>query len=184
MKFLRYQSTRAIVLAASLASNSCGSSPTAPAAPTSVAGAWGGTATLTGVNGGECLSPIFSDAVGHPVGVNALAIQQTGVSVTMKLSPFFPTGADCDYSGLITANAFNLVAANCGTYRSRRCEPFSGIPADQRVRDVSFVSASFSGNVSGNALSATAIETWNVYLEGTQTNVGVLTVTSRFNLSR
>ena len=171
---------KAIILALSLMGASCGSSPTSPPPIVSVSGTWSGIATLAGVSGGECVATGFASVVGSSIAVDPFPISQVGDNVTMRV-PLIFSAADCAYSGIATAAGFNLAAANCGRYPSRRCVE---IPGDSPVRDISFVSATFSGTVTGNALSATAVETWNVYVAGTQTSVGPLTLTSRWNLTR
>ena len=174
---------RIAVLLLSVLGDACGSSPASVTAVESIAGTWTGTATVVSVSGGECLAPAYLAVVGFPIGVNPFPISQTGDNVATKLTLLYPS-TDCPYSGVATGPGFNLAAANCGTYLSRRCEVFSGIPGDTRVRDISFVSATFAGSVAANAMTATAVETWSINAAGTQTNVGVLTLTSRFNLTR
>ena len=99
-----------------------------------------------------------------------------GDNVAATFSPVF-SEILCPYTGIATATGFTLAGANCVSFTPRRCE-------DGRVRDVSFVSATLSGTVRGNAASATQVETWNIYVAGTQTSVGPLTLTTRFNLTR
>jgi hypothetical protein len=168
------------ILSVSLIGVSCGSGTTSPSAMESISGTWRGTATLIGASGGECQGSDFATAVGASLAVDPFPIAQTGDNITMRL-PLIFSAADCAYSGIATATGFTLAAANCGTYPSRRCHEF---PGDGRLRDISFAAATFSGSVTGNILSATAVETWNVYVAGTQTSAGSLMLTTRFNLTR
>ena len=155
----------------------------APPSVVSVAGTWSGSVTLTGATGGECVGPGFTEAVGSSARLDRLPISQTGDNVAFNL-PLLFSSTDCAYTGTAMAGGVSLAAVNCGSFLSRRCEGYSGIPGDNRERDVSFISATFSGPVVGNALTATAIEMWNITLPGTQTSVGVLTLTSKWNLTR
>jgi hypothetical protein len=171
---------KGLVFLVSLIGAACGSSPTSPRATVSVGGTWSGTATLIAASGGECQGSDFAAAAGASFAVDPFSISQVGDNITMRL-PLIFSAVDCGYSGSTTAAGFSLTAANCGIYPSRRCGEF---PGDGRVRDVSFATATFSGSITGDTMSATAVETWNVYVAGTQTSVGSLTITSRFNLRR
>jgi hypothetical protein len=169
-----------LILSVSLIGVSCGSGPTSPSAMESISGTWSGTATLIGASGGECQGSDFANAVGASLTVDPFPIAQMGDNITMRL-PLIFSAADCAYGGIATTTGFNLAAANCGRYPARRCHEF---PGDGRLRDISFATATFSGSVTGTRLSATAVETWNVYVGGTQTSVGSLMLTTRFNLTR
>ena len=171
------KASKLILFVLALAGVSCGSSPASPPSAVSVAGTWAGTQVLTSVSGGDCFAPTYAFYVGVPFPVFPFVIAQTSDNLAMNFTLVFSSNT-CPFAGVATATGFTLAASNCATFSPSLCEG-SRLP-----RDVSFVSATFSGTVSGNTASATQIETWNVYVSGTQTSVGPLTLTTRRNLTR
>lgn len=141
-----------------------------------MAGTWSGTVTVNNVTGGECMRVGFPEVVGIPFQLFPITFSQTGSDLSASIPALF-SGNSCTYAGTVTDNTFFLSSANCRTLSPRTC-------IDGPLRDVTFVNATISGRVSGNVIVATAVESWNVFLPGTPTSVGVLTLTSTFNLAR
>jgi len=52
------------------------------------------------------------------------------------------------------------------------------------IRDIALLTESISGTAIGSQITGTATETWNTYLAGTTTPVGVLNLTSTFIVTR
>src|SRR5438309_10470392 len=66
----------------------CGYHPTAPSVA-QVAGIWTGTATLTTVNGGECLNDLYSQFIGQQ-GDFSVTITQNGTALSSTSLPECP----------------------------------------------------------------------------------------------
>jgi len=58
------------------------------------------------------------------------------------------------------------------------------VPLLERPTDLKLNGNTFAADVSGNYASGTAAETWNVYVAGTQTSVGVLILNASFTMTR
>jgi hypothetical protein len=179
---------RATVVVLTLTLAGCGSNSTAPT-PVSVAGTWAGTATIVNVTGGECFAPGFAPFIGTPGDLLPFLVSQTADTVASDMPLILPLlfgGRSCAFSGTVTgAGALTLAAAaNCATVSPQRCAGFSRVEGDTRIRDIRFVTATFSGSTTGNTMSANLVETWNLLDTDTQTSVGQLAVTSRWNLIR
>ena len=174
---MRRRPLRWIVIVVSICLNSCGQRTT-PSEPTpiSIAGTWNGTVTLTSVTDAECFAQNFTNLIGVPVTMFPVQITQSlsRVSTTM---PVLFTSFSCDYSGTLADNNLTLNAESCRSLSSFLCR-------DGRPRDVQFVDASINGTGTDRSLTATATEVWNVFVAGTSTNVGQMTLTSRLALSR
>ena len=167
-------------LAVVLTTTACGSSPSSPATPSqppaNVAGTWEGTLTTTSVSGGECIGQ-FWEQIPIQYGLLPFTIAQDGNSITATNLPAVFIGNACPYSGTVTANSFTLNGANCRSYTV-------GCRDGRGLRDVDFVSATWTGTVAGNAASGQEVETFNVLVSGTNVNVGTLTIRSLFAITR
>ena len=174
-----------LVVLSLVAVNCGGDSPTAPSTPTiaQVGGVWTSTATLTGVTGGECVGNLFQGFVGT-VSASTATVTQTGSTLTGTItSP--DTGISCSYSGTAGSNTVVLNLTTCQV-DTAQIECGGGV-----LRHIQLVAGSATGTVSGNTMSGTAVETWNVFTEGLSpgsllgaVSVGVLTVNSTFQMTR
>jgi len=169
--------------------SACGgsSSPTAPSIA-QVGGAWTGLVTQTSVSGGECVGVLFQSSNGASDRFTA-SITQDGSSLTASASSQ-TAGHSCVYTGTAGSSSVSLNATFCQPSSVRlQC-------ANGALRDIYLVggmgetgspgvSRRITGTVSGNTLSGTIGETWNVFVSGASTNsLGVLVVNNSFTLSR
>jgi len=170
----------ALLVLTVIVSLSCGSTPATTPSPATVslAGTWSGTATLTAATGGECFNTEWAEFVGFPFGLFPFEIAQTANNVRTSNLPVLGTSNVCDYSGTITGDSFALRASNCTGRMNQVCRD------GRNVRDLVFVSATLTGQVTGSVATANGAETWNVIVTGTSTTVGMLTLTSRYAISR
>jgi hypothetical protein len=173
---------RATVVVLTLTLAGCGSNSTAPT-PVSVAGTWGGTITVVSVTGGECFAPAFAPYIGLSADLFPFPISQTADAVTTDI-PLLFGGRNCAFSGTVHGGALTLMGTNCFVFSPQRCGGSSEVVGDTRVRDIRFVTGMFAGSTTGNTVSATLVETYSLFDTDTQTNVGQLAVTSRWNLIR
>jgi len=159
-----------------LVANACsGGSPSAPSRP-SLTGTWNGTVTILDVSGGECMASGFQPLIGVVSPLFSISISQTGSEVSAPIPTLF--GADlCPYSGTVNGDSFSLAASNCRQFSGLSC-------GDGRFRDVASLSATFTGRFNDKSVSATAVETWSVSIPGTHDVVGILKLTSSWNLVR
>ena len=161
---------------------SCGggsSSPTAPAAPTiaNAAGVWVGNVTQTSATSstGECatlyqLSNGLSDRFTASITQSSTTLTATASSQT--------SGSSCAYSGTAGTNNITLNATSCTVnFMQGTCNGFA--------RDMYLAARSVTGTVSGNTMTGTVGETWNVFVRGTTANgIGIVTVTNSFSFTR
>ncbi len=178
-KLLRYS----VVVGLAVLGLHCGgdsTSPTTPSTPTiaQVAGDWTGTTTLTSVIGGECVGTVFQTMLGLPFPFTA-AVTQTGstLSATVTLDI---TATTCSYSGTAGSNTVTLNVTSCEVGGSFRRLPCAG----GVVRDMQLIGGSITGTVSGNTVSGTLAEMWNIFVGPTSVSVEPLTLNSTFSISR
>jgi hypothetical protein len=168
----------AVVVAAAIACGSSGS-PTAPATPTivNVGGVWTGTSRITGVTGGECIGAILQGQVGS-TSASTLQVTQNGSSLTVRATDP-ASGAFTDYSGTAGRDTVTLN----GTYSSIGLL-LDVVCPNGAHRDVRWQVGTITATVNGNSASGTSADTYNVYVAGTQTGVGILIITSSFTMTR
>lgn len=148
--------------------------PTAPATA-QVAGLWSGTITQTGATGGECLA-LFQLGNGGTAGIT-LAITQNGTALTGTATSS-GSGGTCTFNG--TAGSTNL------SLNVTSCQPAGySVTCNGQLRDVYLAARSVTATISGNTLTGSAGDTWNVFARGTTTNgLGIVTVTNSLTLTR
>ena len=178
--------SRWLLVVLSLVAVNCGGSPTAPTTPTiaQVGGVWTGTGTRAGVTGGECVGNLFQGFVGTVSALTA-TVTQTGSTLTATVtSP--DTGLSCSYSGTAGSNTVVLNLTTCQVDTALNIECGGGV-----LRHIQLVAGSVTGTVSGNTMSGTTAETWNVFTEGLlpgsllgAVGVGVLTLNGTFQMTR
>lgn len=158
----------------------CGSdSPSAPSAPPTaqIAGVWRGTARLTSATGGECLGGAFQSLIGSTSSF-AASLNQAGSSLTATVTDP-STGGSCVYTGSVGSSAVTLNVNGCTASNlfGVRCANGAG-------RDLILVTGSINGTVSGNSISGTEAETYNVVSSLTGAGVGTLILNSSFTGTR
>jgi len=157
----------------------CGSSPTGPTGNdvVDVAGVWNFSGTLSNVTGGECVGTSLQSSVGTTIR-GTLSITQTGANLTATTRSA-SDGSSCTYAGTAGQNAFALSWQACDAGRQ------IGYPCTNGTRrDFNMVTNSINATQSGNTLSGTQAESFNVLVAGTSTNVGVLVLNASFTASR
>ena len=142
----------------SVLSAGCGSSsPSTPSAPAvaEVAGVWRGTARLNSITGGDCVGPVLQGAVGTSLPFTA-SITQGGASLSATVTDP-STGGSCTYNGTMGSSALTLNVNGCTSSNifGIRC-------ANGASRDVILVSGAINGTVTGNSITGTEAETYNV----------------------
>lgn len=163
-----------------LISVSCGGdkTPTAPTPPPIVqmGGLWNYSVRPTSITGGECVGAAAQALIGLTAS-GTMSITQTGTALTATATDG-STGITCAYTGTASSSSAVFNGTRCDDDAIRlRCP--SGVQ-----RDVSRVANSLDAQVSGTIASGTSVETFNVYIAGTGTNVGVMTTRSAFNATK
>jgi len=152
----------------------CGSS--SPAAPSiaQVGGVWTGNVTQTGATSttGECLA-FFQQSNGGSDRYT-VSITQTGSDLTATASSQ-SSGQSCNYTGTAGATTVSLNATACNPVGY-------AVVCNGLARDVVINARSVTGTVSGNTISGTTGETWNVVVHNTSTPVGIVTVNNTFSI--
>jgi hypothetical protein len=151
-------------------------SPTPTVSTTQVAGTWSGTASLTSVSDGDCVSALLQPSVGSTAGVN-LVLQQTGSSVTGALSTQ-SNGFTCSYSGSVAGNTINLTLTSC------QANSVLGLQCGAGGRDIVLTTSVITATLAGNTLTGTQADTWKVLVAGTTTSVGTLKSTESFSMQK
>lgn len=164
-----------------LAAAACESdgSPTNPSTVTQVAGTWNYNARLNTVSGGECVGSDFQVIVGA-TDTGSLTITQTGSSLTATQTSDAGGGASCMYSGTAGSGSFTLNLTRCDggqVFRDFSC-------SNGARRDIEFATNPIEGAVSGNSITATSIETYNIYAAGTSTRVGTMTLNASMTATK
>jgi hypothetical protein len=153
--------------------------PTPPPAPTYVnaAGLWTGTSRLTSATGGECVSSIFTTSIGTTTPIT-MQVTQNGSAVTAVVTGT-TTGVYTNYSGTAGSSSISVAWTSCsaGILNGVRC-------SNGQLRDLKLNDNTLNANINGNSASGTSGETWNVYVSGTQTSVGILNVTTSYSMTR
>lgn len=171
---------RFLLLGALLVS-ACGSD-SAPIAPTpttaQVGGVWRGTARTISASGGDCFATAFQSQIGSSAPIT-VAFTQSGASVNATLTSD-ATGGNYTYSGTVGQAAVSLTGSACSAcnFSGARC------PTGTATRDLRIQTASVSGTVSGASLTGTETELYNLFVAGTATSVGTVTISSTFTLAR
>lgn len=159
----------------------CGgeSGPTAPSAPqiAQVGGVWAYRDTATSVSGGECVGAALQGAVGS-VSTGTIQITQTGSSLTATATDD-STGSNCSYTGTAGSNSMALNGTFCSI------ASITGIVcANGARRDIRIQTLAINATITGSSANGTTAETWNVFVSGTATGVGILTLNSSFTATR
>src|SRR5689334_2393589 len=163
----------AFILCLGSCSNSSSTAPTPT--PEQIAGVWTGTSGLTSVTGGECVGATFNQIIGISSPIT-LSIQQSGTALTATATTQ-ATGISCTHSGTSGMSTISLTATSC------QVNSVSGIHCSNgAVRDAVLLSDAINLSLNGNALTGTESQTFNVFVSGTTTSVGSLTLSSNLAL--
>jgi len=150
-----------------------GGGPTAPPTPqpANMAGTWSGTATVVSTSGGGCVANLFTPGAFEQL---TISLAQGGTSLTGTLTWFNRQNSGitlvCNLNGSIEGSNFSLVGSNCNSV-----DLIAGCGNGPRIQ---LLSGSINGTVTGNTLSATGVERWQV------TGSPQLTVNYRLDMQR
>jgi hypothetical protein len=165
-----------LLLAAAACEND--GSPTNPSTITQMAGTWGYNARLNTVSGGECVGADFQVIVGA-TDTGTLTITQSGGSLTATQTSD-AGGGSCTYSGTASSGSFTLNLTRCDGGQVFRDFPCS----NGARRDIEFATNPIEGTVSGNSMTATSVETYNIYSAGTTNRVATLTLSASMTATK
>lgn len=167
------------LLLVSVSACSGSDTPAAPSAPViaQVAGVWTGVATLTSASGGECVGTIYQGLVGSRNNFTA-SISQAGSTLTATVTSQ-SDGTSCSYSGTAGSNTVSLNATSCqvSILTKIRC-------ANGSVRDIQLFADAITASVNANTATGTEAETWNTFVSGTSSGVGILILNASFTMSK
>ena len=147
-----------------------GGGPTAPS-EANIGGLWNGTTTLQSAGGCGCVGSFYNSLSGLQDNFTT-QVNQNGPSFTARATSN-STGLWCDYSGTVSSNSWSMNATQCNVtfIAGFTC-------ANGNRRDLTLVSLSANGTVSGNTMTGNAVETWNCFNSNTGAGAGVLTIRS------
>jgi hypothetical protein len=179
----------ALVIAVAVSGAACGgggsnnpaaTAPTPAPTPTPIvaqaAGVWTGVNQGMSVDGGECVGVTLA-AMADPDTPFTLDVAQSGSALT-AVSTAPVSGLLTNYSGTAAAGTISLTAA----YAVEWARGFSCL--NGLKRDVQSLSDTINMTVSENTGMVTAAQTYNVFVAGTTTGVGTMTITSSFSVAR
>ena len=193
---------RLLLIAAHVVMSGCGGAPTAPSAisppvnpnaPSAPSPAnrtvWAGSRTLTSVTGGECVGPVFAAKIGSASAYD-LAVTQNGSSLT-AVATDRKTGFTVKYTGTLEGASMSLTLSP-GFSWSPGTFPYEDFACgDGQVRDVWLGGSTITATVSGNTISGTVVEPYDVMVAEMVgltrhylADVGELVLTSSFVLTR
>ena len=157
----------------------CGGGPSAPTTPQPVqaAGLWRGNLRVTSGTGEPCVAAALQSAAGVSFDYT-LRVQQSGASLTAT-STSVATGITCQLTG--TAGASSIVV-NLITCNAPQPAFFSCV--GNIFRDARPSALTVTLDVAGNSASGSYVETFDVLVSGTSTNVGTATQTAQLTLNR
>ncbi|MGH9202009.1 MAG: hypothetical protein ACRD2A_12335 [Vicinamibacterales bacterium] len=166
---------RAVLAISLLLSTACdkNSSPTSPSTTAQLAGTWSYNARLNSASGGECVGADFQAVIGA-TDSGTLTITQSGTSLTATQTSDVAGGGSCTYTGSVSSSSFTLNLTRCDGGQVLRDFPCS----NGARRDIEFATNPIDGTVTGTSMTATSVETYNIYTAGTTTRVGTLTLTA------
>jgi hypothetical protein len=154
-----------------------GGNPSTPTNTTpQVGGNWTGTTTLTSVSGGECVGALLQGTVGSSAPVS-VSVQQAGSSLTATIVSQ-SNGLTCSYSGSVSGSTVILSLTSC------QANAILALRCGNGGRDIVLIGSSITATLNGNALTGSEAETWNVFVAGTSTGVGVLSSGESFTLHK
>ncbi len=182
-----------LVIAVAVSSAACGGGGSGnPAAPTpaptptptptptpivaQAGGVWTGVDESMSIVGGECVGEALALWVNRD-SAYSLVVKQSGSDLT-AVSTSWLWGLPMHYSGTASPGSISLSVNSS----ERWVREYSCLKGGQR--DVELVSDTISMTVSGDTGTATAAQTYHVFIAGTTTSVGTMVVTSSFPVGR
>ena len=186
---MRAVSIAGLVVAVTLSGAACsGGGSGNPAAPTPAPGptptpivtraegVWTGINQSMSVDGGECVGAALALMADGETAFT-LEVAQSGSTLTAVSTAPIP-GLPTNYSGTAGAGTISLTAAYS-------VEWVRGFPCLNGLeRDVESVSDTITMTVSDDTGTVTAAQTYSVFVAGTTTRVGTMTITSSFPVNR
>ncbi len=181
----------ALVVAVAVSGTACsgggGSNPAAPTpapsptpTPTPIVaqagGVWTGVDQSMSIAGGECVGEALALWVNRD-SAYSLDVKQSGSDLT-AVSTSWLWGLPTNYSGTAGAGSISLSVNSS----ERWVREYTCLKGGQR--DVELVSDTISMTVSGDTGTATAEQTYHIFIAGTTIGVGTMVVTSSFPLGR
>jgi hypothetical protein len=162
-----------IFLVAIVASGCASPPPSAPSV-NQVAGAWLANSTLTAASGGECVGATLQGVLGRRDTFTAALAGEGNLDATITSQG---NGTSCEYAGPVVNGAVSLNLITCHTSRVIDVPCSSG-----DLRDLQLVNGNIVAKANGQLGTGggTDSSTWNVFVSGTGTSVGVLNVTASF----
>jgi hypothetical protein len=183
MCFMRALGIAAVVLAVALSGAACGGggsgNPAAPAPTPAMAqagGVWTGVNLSMSVAGGECVGAALALMADGKTAFTLDVTQNGSLLTAISTAPV--SGVPTNYSGTASAGRISLTAAP----EAEWIRGFSCLNGVQR--DVQSMSDTINMTVSDDTGTVTATQTYNVFIAGTATGVGTMTITSSFSVVR
>jgi hypothetical protein len=158
----------------------CGGGVAGPSSPPTVqaAGVWRGALRVTSGSGEPCVGAAFQSAAGVSFDYT-LSVQQTGEQLTAtSASP--ATGIICQLTGTAGTSSIVLNLTTCSNASPPRFFNCAG----NVFRDARPSALTVTANISGNSLSGSYAETYDVFDSGTTTNLGTATQNAQLALNR
>jgi hypothetical protein len=140
-----------------------------------VGGQWSGSRILIESTGGECLGPKWATSIGETAHPFEGSIDQTGTLLTGSFLDRV-IGITCSYSGTVSRTGFVLTSMSCprNPFNDFSRVPCEGFIGDARLRDQRMAAVTFSADVNARTATGTMVETWNVFVSGTSTQLADL----------
>lgn len=173
------QTMRIVVLLTAVVAAACGNGATAPSTPQPVqaAGTWRGALRVTSGTGEPCVGAAFQSAAGISFEYT-LAVRQSGDQLTAtSMSP--ATGIVCQLTGTAQASSFALTLTTCDAPAPRFFSCDGSIFRDARPSALTI-----NADITGNSLSGSYAEGYDVFDYGTTTKLGIATSNAQLTLSR
>ena len=174
------RSMRLVVALMVVVAAACGDSGAAPSRPQPVqaAGTWRGDLRVTSGTGEPCVGAAFQSAAGVSFEYT-LRVEQSGQQLTAtSMSP--ATGIVCQLTGTAESSTIVLNLTSCGNASQPRFFSCAG----NIFRDARASALVINANVSGNSLSGSYAEAYDVFDYGTTTRLGTATSNAQLTLSR
>jgi hypothetical protein len=170
---------KAFALLLGILTAACGEAPSAPSSPQPVraAGVWRGALRVTSGTGEPCVGAAFQSAAGVSFDYT-LRVQQSGDELTAtSMSP--ATGIVCQLTGTADLSSIVLNVTTCDASSPRFFSCAGNIFRDARPGALTV-----TANISGNSLSGSYAEIYDVFDYGTTTKLGTATSNAQLTLSR
>jgi hypothetical protein len=132
---------------------------------------------MLSVSGGECLGSLFQSGVGSTDAISA-AVTQSGANLTVAVTTL-SNGGVVNYTGTAGASAIQLSWTTCTSCNLLAIRCANGV-----TRDLRLLNSTITGTASGNTITGSEAETFNVVSSNTGAGVGAMTLNSSFTMTR